>query len=441
LSRFTSPPILCSLRFNWYKLNCIKKFAIFLHAHYPSISPQEIDRQLILEFLTFLRQFSNSLAREVLKTLDLFISLVDRFEWLDIPNTNLIFPEDFPRLQKSGKTFDQIVPDDVVEQLVNNLDCLWWQHARMILIMIAAPLRVSEVCGMRQDCIRQDSEGDWWLHFWDYKLSKEHNPIPIQKEVAEMIQKQQKFVKEKFGEKYEYLFCSRSGGRHKDGTYSYVERPPYADTFRQALRKLVKERNICYQGKPYPISRTHRFRHTGASELINKGMPLVMVQEILGHESPEMTLVYAKLYDKTLKDAWQEASPTIVDITGAVLKVERTKLDSPKYKEMKRRILEQQVHNGSCNLPPMQSCPKYHACYTCAQFRTSNDHLPNLKADKDQIEKEIKQFEEEAKKYEESGQIRMAEGCRIRASQAEEKRKSLIKMIGALEGNNDREKN
>ncbi|MBD2122409.1 tyrosine-type recombinase/integrase [Trichocoleus sp. FACHB-262] len=419
------------------KLDKIKKFAVFLNEQYPEISSQNVNRKVVVDFLVYLKNYSRELARETLIVLDDFIGLADRFNWLDITNPNLVFKEDLPRLQKSGKTFEQIIPEEVLEQLVNNLDGLWWQHARMIIIMMAAPIRVSEVCGMRLDCLRQDSEGDWWLHFWDYKLDKEHNPIPLQKEVANMIQLQQKFIKDTFSSDYEYLFCSRSGGRRKDGTFGYEPRAPYADTFRQALRKLVQDRQITYNGEPYTISKTHRFRHTGASELINRGMPLVMVQDILGHESPEMTLVYAKLYDKTLKDAWKQSSSNIVDITGAVVNIERTKLDSPKHKEMKKKMLEQQVHNGHCTLPAIQSCPKFHACYSCAYFRPSVERLTNLKNDKAQLYKEIKQFEAEALKCQEAGQVRMAEGYRTRATQAKDKIEALDKLLNSLEVPND----
>ena len=84
-----------------------------------------------------------------IKDLDEFIKLSHRFEWLDLQNPNLIFPEDLPRLSKSGKTFDQVIPDEVLEQLVDNLDGLPIVFARMAFLMIGAPIRVSEVCGMR----------------------------------------------------------------------------------------------------------------------------------------------------------------------------------------------------------------------------------------------------------------------------------------------------
>ena len=406
-----------------------------------NLNCSDIDRAIVVDFYAYLKKEhpepkSIDTRRATIKDLDEFIKLSHRFEWLDLQNPNLIFPEDLPRLSKSGKTFDQVIPDEVLEQLVDNLDGLPIVFARMAFLMIGAPIRVSEVCGMRFDCVKQDKQGDWWLHFWDYKLNKEHNPIPIRKEVADMIKLQQQFIKDKLDNHYKYLFCAKKSIARKDGTYTYTDRPPSASSFRNALKKLVKDRNITYDGELYlDLSKTHQFRHTGASDLINKGMPLIMVQEILGHETPEMTLVYAKLYDDTLKETWKEVAPKIVDITGKVTKLERGKLDAPKYQEMKRIALEQQVNNGVCGLSVHQKYSKFHACYTCSKFKATEDNLPGLKADRKKLKSEVKQLKEQLNVYKQENKLRLAEGCRDRIKQSQEIIKNLDQMIASLESN------
>ena len=158
-----------------------------------------------------------------------------------------------------------------------------------------------------------------------------------------------------------------------------------------------------------------------------------MVQEILGHESPEMTLVYAKLYDNTLKETWKEVAPKIVDITGKITKVERSKLDAPKYQKMKKIVLEQQVNNGICGLSVHQKCPKFHACYTCSKFKVTPDNLPGLKSDREQLKSEVKQLKEQSDIYKKENKLRLAEGCRDRIKQSREIINNLDKMIVSLE--------
>lgn len=421
------------------KLQSIFRFSEFLEINYSDCDVWDISRDIIVNFYHHLASKypdpkSVNLRRSTIKDLDELIILSHRFDWLEIKNPTLIYPEDLPKLQKSGKTFDQIIPYEVLEQLVDNLDAMPIVFARMAFLMIGAPIRVSEACGMRFDCIKQDKDGDWWLNFWDYKINKEHNPIPIRKELAEVIKLQQKLVRDNLDENYEYLFCAKRGAAKKDGTYSYKNKPPSASTFRDALQEVVQEKNITYEGKLYlDLSKTHRFRHTGASELINKGMPLLMVQDILGHESPEMTLVYAKLYDNTLKETWKEVAPAIVNITGKVTKVDPKKLDSFKHQEMKRIALEQQVNNGTCGLSIHQKCPKFHACYTCSKFNATKDNLPGLKADREQLKKELDRLKEQRNAYKQDNKLRLVEGCRDRIKQSQEIIENLNNMITALE--------
>lgn len=43
-------------------------------------------------------------------------------------------------------------------------------------------------------------------------------------------------------------------------------------------------------------------RHTYATQLMNSGIPIEIVQKSLGHSSPYMTRIYAKLLDRTVID-------------------------------------------------------------------------------------------------------------------------------------------
>jgi integrase/recombinase XerD len=55
----------------------------------------------------------------------------------------------------------------------------------------------------------------------------------------------------------------------------------------------------------------HCLRHTYASELLNAGMPLQCLQELLGHKSIEMTRRYARLTDNTRRQAYYKAMAII----------------------------------------------------------------------------------------------------------------------------------
>ena len=62
------------------------------------------------------------------------------------------------------------------------------------------------------------------------------------------------------------------------------------------------ERQIRLLGRTVGVKNVHphRFRRTFATKMINKGMPLEKVQMLLGHNSPETTMIYVNVSDKGL---------------------------------------------------------------------------------------------------------------------------------------------
>ena len=74
----------------------------------------------------------------------------------------------------------------------------------------------------------------------------------------------------------------------------------------RALKRLAQENNIVdNNGIVWKFS-THQFRHTVGTQMINSGVPQVMVQHYLVHESPEMTARYAHIHNETMKAAFAD---------------------------------------------------------------------------------------------------------------------------------------
>ena len=51
----------------------------------------------------------------------------------------------------------------------------------------------------------------------------------------------------------------------------------------------------------------HRLRHTLATRLVNRGMPIQSLRKLLGHRSIDTTLLYAQLYDETVHAQFRDA--------------------------------------------------------------------------------------------------------------------------------------
>jgi site-specific recombinase XerD len=96
------------------------------------------------------------------------------------------------------------------------------------------------------------------------------------------------------GPNEEYVFSSHGG---KKFTYQGA---------RIIFVKHLKKAGLTHKG--YTL---HCLRHTFASELLNAGMRLECLQQLLGHSSVEMTRRYARLTDRTRQEEYFRAMAII----------------------------------------------------------------------------------------------------------------------------------
>jgi site-specific recombinase XerD len=77
-------------------------------------------------------------------------------------------------------------------------------------------------------------------------------------------------------------------------------------TARTRFVKYLEEAEIAHKG--YTV---HCLRHTYASELLNAGMRLEVLQQLMGHQDIEMTRRYARLTDRTREEEYFKAMAVI----------------------------------------------------------------------------------------------------------------------------------
>jgi site-specific recombinase XerD len=88
--------------------------------------------------------------------------------------------------------------------------------------------------------------------------------------------------------------------------YGYRGHPLSYATCRNIFVQYLDKAGLAHKG--YSL---HCLRHTFASELLNAGMRLECVQQLLGHSSIEMTRRYARLTDNTRKEEYFKAMAII----------------------------------------------------------------------------------------------------------------------------------
>jgi integrase len=423
-------------------LDSMRHFAEFLSESYPDLLPSEMNRAIVLDYLTFLanakyqarRGFERQAVADRLLSprtrqariyiLRLFIDTCIRNHWLDFPAEPMVYPEDLPPRVKSQPRF---IPDEVIEQLNAKIDLLPEPYMRMVLILEEGGMRISELCTIKFDCIFQDASGDWWLKYYQSKMKKDHT-ITISKEIVAVIQEQQQFIRENLGDDYEFLFCARTvAGKREakklDKRFPCIPKPPNSATLNHQLNVLAEIADIRdVSGKLWHFS-AHQFRHSVGTSMINRKVPLHIVARYLGHESLQMTLVYAHIHDETLKEEFAKLNHKIVDIAGTVIE-DRTVLDENDLQWFKQHVHAQALPNGSCALPAVQKqCPHANACLTCTHFRTTPEFLNQHKV-------QLAQTEQIIEKAKENGWERQVE-MNERIAQ------NLRKIIQSLESENE----
>jgi len=82
----------------------------------------------------------------------------------------------------------------------------------------------------------------------------------------------------------------------------------------------------------------HRLRHTYATQLLNAGCPVTSIQRLLGHKRLESTMVYARVYDRTVADDYYAA---MAKIEGSLLELstDAAAIDSEMIAESERGYL------------------------------------------------------------------------------------------------------
>jgi integrase/recombinase XerD len=359
-----------------YNLVGHKEFSTFLRSH-PEINCfEDISRSLIVQYIE--ENHSKGLSAST-KNSRLF-SLANLFEagtangWF-VLQSYLIRKEDYAKF--NATPLPRFIPEEVIYQLNQHLDSLPEPVMRMILVIQECGLRIGELCQLPFNCLKQDSKGGWFIQFMRSK-TKSETTLPISLELSQVIEHQQKYIKQYLGTDYQYLFCARRSGQKKFTPVPSVMR---GQPFVRYLNILAAKFDICdFTGKRWKFQ-SHQFRHTVATRMINNGVPQHIVQRYLGHESPRMTAIYAHIHDSTLRTAIDRyLSTKVVDINGDVIQSIAPELDdNSELQWLKKKVLAETLSNGYCGLPAQLTCSKGNACLTCSDFRTTIEYLDQHK--------------------------------------------------------------
>jgi integrase/recombinase XerD len=363
-------------------LKALRKFSRYLHQFYPEINCiEEINREIIVNYVVYLNSdLRPNTINDYISKLQSFLETGHRNNWFHI-DLYLISSKDYSKVE----TKPRYIPKIVTEQLQQHKHLLPRTIEIMVSLFLETGFRYSTLATIPVDCLEQDYNGKWWIYRKRVKIPDGFKS-PISDRLVEEIKEQQFFIKQYF-EDNKYLFAPRAIGTREDSYIPQKNEPVKLSSYLYYLNKLaikltIKDDN----GKVWKFS-SHQFRHTFATEAINSGVPQHIVQKLLGHKSPEMTMIYAHIHDTTmLKELAKFQENRIIDITGQFVSLE-LEADTGDLEWFTNKICAIALPNGYCGRPRIEGDCDIAGdvgCYLCPHFRTNKDFVS---VHKDQLER------------------------------------------------------
>ncbi|MCM3341620.1 tyrosine-type recombinase/integrase [Paenibacillus sp. MER TA 81-3] len=328
-------------------------------------------KEYIKQRLLNKNNFSWSTAVIYMNVIPGFLNFICNLEplWNDLKDLQRshIFPEDRPKRKK--KPYDQIdyIPEYVLEQLFANLNHLHSEVQPLVWIAFKTGLRISDVLGLTQDCLLRIN-GKYYIETDIEKTFVKGHRIPIDDELANMLAALIKKSIENSNEDNNpesYIFIRFRGSR-KGRPYSQL-------WVGEKLNCLARNVNITDESGNVFYFKTHQFRHTYAIKMLNGGADILIVQELLAHASPDMTMRYAKLLDNTKRKAFETVVKQGVfsfDMNGKIHEIHKDEeipydILETLWRDKKLNAIDNPY--GSCRARVNGNCPyaEEPPCLTC----------------------------------------------------------------------------
>ncbi|URZ05829.1 Tyrosine recombinase XerC [Clostridium felsineum] len=221
----------------------------------------------------------------------------------------LIFQDDIPKreLHKDEVKKAKFVPEPILKQLDSNImDLDRPQFIPIYILLRETGWRGTDILNLRfNNCLEQiwnnkEQSYNYYLCGEITKTGIAQLKIPIRDKVAEMLRKvinKAKVLSTEENNHKQYLFNTYEG--------KLKGKPLNKQSLLLTIQRLIKQKDIRdINGELYHF-RLHSLRHTRAKEYVEQGIGISIIQQILGHQSLQMTVHYATVSENILYEKWK----------------------------------------------------------------------------------------------------------------------------------------
>lgn len=372
------------------ELSVFRKYSSYLAEKNIHNISQIDDRSLILSFLDWNNSSATARVR-ILATLKNFIRTGNSQGWFKI-NPDIIISGDYPKHKKYNP---EPLSDIVRDKIHKNIHKLPEPIQRMWIIALFSGMRPSELAFLKQDCLVQNS-GDSSICWQRTKGTRVHqHSIPANRNVVKAIQLQQEYIKQLWGDDWNYLFCHyiRPPGKRQFTEIIPVKKvikKGHKSILTRAIRYLIETEDIRDENGKLAKFTQKICRPTRATELFAKGYGLAVVQAWLGHASSNTTANhYTEVGCQQIAEEAGHIQKALFNAHGEYMQYEslpRSFWEKPQAHKL--NLSATHINTpilGYCGLPLDVKCDKGRACFTCASFVADSRLLNQYANSRDEL--------------------------------------------------------
>jgi site-specific recombinase XerD len=289
--------------------------------------------------------------RQRLRTLRAFFERIIEWDWPDAPPRNPVLGGDIP---KKPEPLPKFLDDRDAARLMTAARACPDPRDRLVIELLARTgMRAGELADLEAGAVVRIGEA-YWLRIPLGKLRNDRY-VPLHPDLVQLT----------------------TGWTAANLAHIRAHRRLVAD-HRGSLDRHMIGRIVRRAGRRAGVSvHPHQLRHTLATQAINRGMRLEAIAALLGHQSMEMTLIYARIANRVVADEYAAVSAKIDALYGQAAELPAD-YETTGMTRLRREAHARMLGNGLCTRPAELDCRMESACETCAYFRTGTQFLPIL---------------------------------------------------------------
>lgn len=313
----------------------------------------------------------------------------------------LIFQDDIPKreLNKDEVKKAKFIPETILKQLDNNImDLDRPQFIPIYILLRETGWRGTDILNLRyENCLEQiwnnkEERYNYYLCGEITKTGIAQLKIPIRDKVAKMVQNSIDKAKELSTEENnpkKYLFNTYEG--------KLKGKPLAKATLLCTIKRLIVRKDIRSANGDLYHFRLHSLRHTRAKEYVEQGMGISVIQQILGHQSLQMTVHYANVSENILYEKWKNTEDLelfkVDTTTNELIEVDTSSNEGEnliKYEYVKKNLDAVRVPFGVCFKASKLPCKQQmNHCLTCVSFCTTVENIPEYEEEIEKVKQQI----------------------------------------------------